>query len=375
MAYTEHSIFGATDLSASGYVTFNDLGVGGWTGSNFYPYTGAPSGLVLIGGRLWIPPGSSATGKSARMGYYVQIPGGGPIHENTGSGPFNVPGDLVEAYQATKGSPITLQAGWNEYRLPTPVPLGSIPDGVSVGWQIDTGGWYMARPGNTFPAGPTFASDGFHIVLSEDSGVGSPRRGQYGNDNGAGAGTGQWAFNGGHYGADIIIGEPNADLPASGSFSSSYTFGPAASAGAAPAAGVFNGTYGWRPASAEGSAKASGVFGSQYGWGAAVATGETKPGGVFAGEYGWRPASSAGERPALGAFSAGYRFGPAIAGGSAPVGGAFTGSYGWGPATFVGPYVPPDFCWPAALHLTAHVPGITLTPKVPSITLTPEEPC
>jgi hypothetical protein len=357
-----HSIFGAT--TPPGAVTsYTDAGSSSVLLQQFY-IVGAPTrvGWTIGAVRIWIPAGSPLIGRTGSVGLIRRAAAVGGI--------FGYSAAITNEFfsnGANRAFTDPLVAGWNERPLaggPWPIENN---DGVLAGYSI--GGGYLYSSDMT--ANSIGSATASNLYLCEIGSGPSPHRTFY-SDNSQLNIMGTAAR---FYGVDIVVDDgASAPIP-TGSFGGEVTWGPASAAGAAPVSGTFNGTYGWRPAEASGTAPAAGAFGSQIGWGAAVASGETKPGGAFTGEYGWRPAASAGERPALGTFSAGYRFGPAVAGGSAPVGGAFTGSYGWGLASFIGPYVPPDFCWPAEMYLDGWGPGFTLTPEGPAYTLEVDETC
>lgn len=306
----EHSVGQPGVDPAAPPSAFNDLGYGGWTGSNFYTFDSPPAGLVLIGGRIWIPPGLGAPWDSGtmpmQMGYFVALTDD-PITSTD-----YTPNQIIQVWHDTASAPFPMtHFGWIEYRFPTPLPINP-GMGVAIGWRLGDGNQYVSV---NFGQGTVFAWDGFPLALSEHA-LPGPARGLYGNyqDNGSITGA-DWAFNGGWYGADIIIG----------------------SSGVSPALGGFEGAWASGPAEFGGKSTARGGFTSVGNvWGPAAFDGEAVAGGGFTGMWAMGPATFVTTATRRGDFDGHLRWGDAVFGGTTEKHGAFGGLVRWGAATFGG---------------------------------------
>jgi hypothetical protein len=196
----ERTAFGTAAPSGSTLTpvaTYNDLGTNGWTGGVFYTSGTAPSGAVeLVGGRYWVPTGSAMIGQTAVMGYWNPSTIAGKVTRANATPTAALQG-VATSPQVSK----TLVQGWNDFRLAAPV---SIPwgDGVAVGFKVGTGIYYIAGPIGTQDK-PAYRAGSDGPWLSEDTAT--IPRGFFGNVSNGTASNPSWAYQGGWYGADIII--------------------------------------------------------------------------------------------------------------------------------------------------------------------------
>jgi hypothetical protein len=205
--WTEHNVFGAAPPVT--LTPHADLGVNGWTGSNFALPVDQSGEWELVGGRIYIP-GNMGDGISfpfqVSMGYYIR---NGLLTDDVTN---TIP--IINGWGATASPAQTVSSmGWFEYRLPTPQPIFE-NGAVAVGWQISDGRFYVHSPGTAIDAIAGFgnytpATDGSAVALEYNSGT--HHRGEFGSyDPNAHTETDSgWAFQGAWYGADIILRKKN----------------------------------------------------------------------------------------------------------------------------------------------------------------------
>lgn len=150
----------------------------------FYSYGTSPdvSAWRVIGARIWVPAGAN-------------LPAAATV-----SAWFGVE-TMVSAVPATSTTITNWVSGaWNEVIFPGPIETNS-GDVVWIGYKVGTSGEYFAVPHTEIGQGFITASDGSHIVLSDDNGS-SQRRSQFQID-----GTAATHTNPSGYCIDVIYDE------------------------------------------------------------------------------------------------------------------------------------------------------------------------
>lgn len=195
----QHSIWSNEVIPDNAEYSYgNDIGVGGWTASNFYSYheDGPQDGWTLVGAKLYLDQNTdpyNVLGMTGECGYYIKA--AGPIDNNDDN--QYIMNQIVASNTATT----TLQYGWNTVYFDTPI---TIPwaSGIAIGWKIGDGSYYTASE-ITATAIPAIDGSPFYLAPAfSESGL--EQRGEFliGSD-------GYWAYQQRHYGSDIIVKEPD----------------------------------------------------------------------------------------------------------------------------------------------------------------------